>query len=87
MWRSARKLSAALLLGLVTAAIVWAAADPLVGTMAGWMTTGLVYTGATWAVALRMTPEQTRAHATAEDPGRPSTSTRPRIPTTTTSPT
>ncbi len=27
-------------------------------------------TGATWAVALRMTPEQTRAHATAEDPGR-----------------
>ena len=70
MWRSARKLSAALLLGLVTAAIVWAAADPLVGTMAGWMTTGLVYTGATWAVALRMTPEQTRAHATAEDPGR-----------------
>ena len=27
MWRSARKLSAALLLGLVTAAIVWAAAE------------------------------------------------------------
>ena len=35
MWRSARKLSAALLLGLVTAAIVWAAADPLIGTMTG----------------------------------------------------
>ena len=67
---STLKLAASVGVGLIAAVIAWLLADPLVGVMAGWMATGLAFCAITWVIALRMTPEQTRNHAIAEDPGR-----------------
>ena len=40
---------------------------------AGWATAALVYVGWVWLVIGRMDPAQTKAHAVAEDPSRPTT--------------
>lgn len=44
----------------------WGAAATL-----GWATGAAIYSGTVWAQTLRMGPTQTRSHATAENPGRP----------------
>lgn len=68
-WRPAWiRTSVSAAVGVVTAASLWLLVGAELATAAGWIALSLVYIGWTLLVILPLTPEQTSAHATQEDP-------------------
>lgn len=64
------RLIAAAIFGCGVGLLVGLLADPVYGLAAGWVGAASVYVTWVWLVIGRMDPEQTRQHATTEDPGR-----------------
>ena len=71
--RSRLRFLAMLVAGLAAAALTGASGRWIQAPAAGWATGALVYVAWVWLVIGRMDPQQTQAHATAEDPSRGTT--------------
>lgn len=65
-----RKLATSLAVGAVAGVIVGVLSSPLTGILAGWAVNCLLFCVWTWVTVAPMSGEETRAHATTEDPGR-----------------
>ncbi|MEW9871105.1 DUF1345 domain-containing protein [Arthrobacter sp. HS15c] len=71
--RSRLRFGAMVVAGIAAALATGAAGFWVQAPAAGWATAALVYVGWVWLVIGRMDPAQTKAHAVAEDPSRPTT--------------
>jgi len=71
--RSRLRFLAMLVAGIAATSAMGASGRWLQAPAAGWATAAAVYVGWVWLVVGRMDPVQTKAHATSEDPSRPTT--------------
>ena len=71
--RSRLRFLAMLVAGIAATLATGATGRWLQAPAAGWATAALVYVGWVWLVVGRMDPNETKAHATAEDPSRTTT--------------
>jgi len=71
-WRAGRRLTVAFAAGVVAAAVTLILGSAFYAPAVGWDAMAIVYCGWTWRVAWPLTPDETAARATAEDPSRAS---------------
>lgn len=68
--RAGVRLATAVSLGLLSGTIVASFGHPAIGSLVGWLVTATVYSTWVWANIARLGPDETKSHATQQDPSR-----------------